>query len=139
MAESGHFENIGLARNHLLTYRFKQTIERDSGNTEMSYRSSRNSALKCCGGRGRCSIVGQIPNLQRKMKRTFLVLTLVLTCLSPASLLGRVEHQPTRAVSLKVLQEQLRACTPGRSCSEQLLELGGLTRIQGYVLDETRQ
>lgn len=70
------------------------------------------------------------------MKRTILFFTLLLTCLSPASLLSQGENQPTRAVSLKVLQEQLGACTPERSCHEELLELGGLTRIQGYILDD---
>jgi hypothetical protein len=40
-----------------------------------------------------------------------------------------------RAVSLKVLQKRLHACMGDRSCPELLLHFGGLTRIEGYILD----
>ena len=41
-----------------------------------------------------------------------------------------------RAVSLKVLQTVLRDCLPNGSCPRDVLELGNLTIITGYVVDE---
>jgi len=41
-----------------------------------------------------------------------------------------------RAVSLRVLQERLKACQKKGPCPKELLELAGLTRIIGYVVDE---
>src|SRR5262245_49836823 len=40
----------------------------------------------------------------------------------------------TRAVSLKILQAKLRSCSPTGSCPKELLELGGLKRVTGYVV-----
>lgn len=44
-------------------------------------------------------------------------------------------HNIQRALSLKVLQQQVRACQPKQTCSETLLQLAQLTRIDGYVID----
>lgn len=40
-----------------------------------------------------------------------------------------------RAVSLKVLQNRLKACQEKGSCPDELLQLAGLKRIVGYVVD----
>ena len=40
-----------------------------------------------------------------------------------------------RALSLKVLQQQVQACQGRQNCSETLLQLAQLTRIDGYVID----
>ncbi|WP_299590329.1 hypothetical protein [uncultured Tateyamaria sp.] len=42
---------------------------------------------------------------------------------------------PMRVVSLKELQRRARACWAAQSCSSDVLNLGGLTELQGYVLD----
>lgn len=41
-----------------------------------------------------------------------------------------------RAVSLKVLQQRLQFCQKNGRCSDLLLNFAGLTRIDGYTLDE---
>lgn len=38
-----------------------------------------------------------------------------------------------KAVSLRVLQQRLASCMPERNCPAELLELGGLTRLEGFV------
>ncbi len=70
------------------------------------------------------------------MTRVFIVFAWSVFFLFTISSVARPEDYPIRAVSLKSLQRQLGSCTPGGSCSEELLKLGGLTRIQGYVLDD---
>ena len=51
------------------------------------------------------------------------------------------EHAPDqrskgRAVSLKVLQERVKRCMAKRKCPENILELCGLKKICGFVIDE---
>lgn len=41
-----------------------------------------------------------------------------------------------RAVSLKTLQKKLKACQQAKNCSDELLQMGGLRRILGFVADE---
>lgn len=41
-----------------------------------------------------------------------------------------------RAVSLKLLQEKLKACQPQGSCPDELLLLGGIKRLSGVVADQ---
>jgi len=43
------------------------------------------------------------------------------------------------AVSLRVLQERLGACMANGNCPHELLNLGGLTKIHGYVVDDANQ
>ncbi len=63
-------------------------------------------------------------------------------------LIGCVHEQPVEpvmpldyghAVSLRVLQERLGACMANGNCPNELLNLGGLTKIYGYVIDEANQ
>ncbi len=42
---------------------------------------------------------------------------------------------PSRAISLRVLQEKLKACHGHNSCSLDILQLAGITTISGYVVD----
>jgi hypothetical protein len=43
------------------------------------------------------------------------------------------------AVSLKSLQKELQTCAESGVCPDQYFKLGGLTQIDGYVIDETNQ
>ncbi|MCJ7645575.1 hypothetical protein MUO65_01510 [bacterium] len=70
------------------------------------------------------------------MKRIVLVLSLLLMYSFPAEPLVYGERQVTRVLSLKVLQERLKSCTPKGNCPDDVLKLCGLTRIEGYILDE---
>jgi len=49
---------------------------------------------------------------------------------------GLSEIPHGRAVSLKVLQKQLQQCPDKKAASRELLQLAGLTRVLGYVVDE---
>lgn len=49
----------------------------------------------------------------------------------------KVSTSKSRAVSLKVLQDRLRDCQQKESCSKELLQIAGLKKITGYVMDET--
>ena len=56
---------------------------------------------------------------------------------APASRVASPSNQaefPLRAFSLKILQQKLEACH-GRPCSEELLQMGGLTQLFGYIVD----
>ena len=44
-----------------------------------------------------------------------------------------------RALSLKVLQQQLRACSSRKNCSNKVKYMGGMTYIAGYLLDRANQ
>jgi hypothetical protein len=70
------------------------------------------------------------------MTRVFIVLAWAVFFLFTTSSLAWAEDYPIRALSLKALQQRLGSCMPGGSCREELLKLGGLTRIRGYVLDD---
>ena len=58
----------------------------------------------------------------------------------PAVTATQVADKPAlpsaRAISLRVLQEQLKACQAVRRCSQDLVHLAGITRIVGYLVDE---
>ncbi|MBM3298956.1 MAG: DUF4384 domain-containing protein, partial [Deltaproteobacteria bacterium] len=43
------------------------------------------------------------------------------------------------ALSLRVLQDKLRECRQPDKCPDELLRLGGMTRVLGYVVDEANQ
>lgn len=44
-----------------------------------------------------------------------------------------------RALSLRVLQEKVKACANGKTCSTEVVHLANLRRLEGYVIDpETR-
>ena len=40
-----------------------------------------------------------------------------------------------RALSLRVLQEQVKACANGKTCSAEVMHLAGLSQLEGYVID----
>ena len=44
--------------------------------------------------------------------------------------------EKVRSVSIKVLQQRLMDCGGGKACSKELLQLAGLKRILGYMIDE---
>jgi len=48
--------------------------------------------------------------------------------------LGEIPHG--KAVSLKVLQQRLQQCPDKKAAPRELLQLAGLTRVLGYVVDE---
>ena len=70
------------------------------------------------------------------MKRVILGFSLLLTCLFPESVSAQAQKPFTRTLSLTVLQEKLKECMSSVNCPDSLLKLCGLTRIEGYVLDE---
>lgn len=41
-----------------------------------------------------------------------------------------------RAISLRILQDKLKACQSQKSCSNDLLQLAGITKMEGFVLDD---
>lgn len=41
-----------------------------------------------------------------------------------------------RAISLRVLQEKVKDCMTGGTCSDDIIQLAGMTKISGYVIDE---
>jgi hypothetical protein len=67
----------------------------------------------------------------------FRILPLLFLTASIFSISGALAKEPAkvRAVSLKVLQERVNACQNKGGCSEDLLQLAGLKKITGYVVD----
>ncbi|MDP3013996.1 MAG: hypothetical protein Q8M92_07130, partial [Candidatus Subteraquimicrobiales bacterium] len=47
-----------------------------------------------------------------------------------------VEKFEGRAVSLKVLQNKVKDCIAKETCPENILQLCGIKRVMGYVIDE---
>ena len=47
-----------------------------------------------------------------------------------------IENDNVRAVSLKILQQEVEKCQDISRCSKEVLELGRLTEVMGYVFDE---
>lgn len=70
------------------------------------------------------------------MIRLISVVILLLISFFPEGLDAHGQKQLDRALSLKVLQERLRICVRSGKCSNDLLKLCGLTKIEGYVLDD---
>jgi len=68
---------------------------------------------------------------------TFL-LTVLLSMFLRASELKQTSNPPSkdRAVSLKVLEERVKNCMAKGECPQNILELCGLKKIYGYVLDD---
>lgn len=64
-----------------------------------------------------------------------LTLFLVLTsCTTPDPIPRAVEE--IRAISLNSLQQTLKTCLPNNSCSAEALQLGGIRRLSGVIVDE---
>ena len=77
------------------------------------------------------------------MRRFGMCLVTLLLALFMAAVTLATDHkqQPRqpfkgRAVSLKVLQERVKRCMAKRKCPENILELCGLKKICGFVIDE---
>ena len=70
------------------------------------------------------------------MRKPILISYLLFFCLLCQSPAAQEKPTSTRALSLRVLQERLSRCSPKGNCSQDLLQLAGLTEIDGYVLDE---
>ena len=68
---------------------------------------------------------------------TFL-LTVLLSMFLRASELQQTSNSPSkdRAVSLKVLEQRVKNCMAKGECPQNILELCGLKKIYGYVLDD---
>lgn len=62
-----------------------------------------------------------------------LLLILPLSC---ASIKASQETPKGRAVSLRVLQEKVKDCIARGNCPDNVLQLSGITKISGYVIDE---
>lgn len=67
-----------------------------------------------------------------------LLLTLFMVAGAQAADPKQASDQPSkgRAVSLKVLEERVKRCMAKRKCPENILELCGLKKIHGFVIDE---
>jgi len=63
-----------------------------------------------------------------------LLLVIVLTLPAAASSPPDSSNRGSRAVSLRILQQQLRQ-SEGQPLPDQLRDLGGLTRIDGFIID----
>jgi hypothetical protein len=73
------------------------------------------------------------------MKR-WLLISLILSLLFFASSVAFTQDSSKgKALSLKVLQERLRAHQKKGDCSEDLLRLAGIRRIVGYIVDEANR
>ncbi len=70
-------------------------------------------------------------NRLRKIVRVVLIITLLLIVFYPQK--GLTEG---RAVSLKVLQQKVENCMVHQDCPENIVELCGLKRIDGFVIDK---
>jgi uncharacterized protein DUF1598 len=66
---------------------------------------------------------------------TSLALVLILTnCTTPDPIPRAVEE--IRAVSLNSLQQTLKTCQPNNSCPSEALDVGGIRRLSGVLVDE---
>jgi hypothetical protein len=86
--------------------------------------------------------------MKRRWLSIVLVLVLLPASLGPAVRAGMVPALPApqgeaepdaperMALSLRVLQGELRTCQTSRRCPENVLHLAGLTRVDGYVVDQ---
>jgi Protein of unknown function (DUF1598) len=64
-----------------------------------------------------------------------LALVLVLTNCTIRDPIPRTVEE-IRAVSLKSLQQTLKTCLPNNSCPSEALELGGIRKLSGVIVDE---
>ena len=84
------------------------------------------------------------------MKRRLLAVSLIVcllfstTCSNHPELFGDpplISNPPEeiRAISLKALQTELRACQPKKNCSPETLNLAGINTVMGFVTDEANR
>lgn len=68
--------------------------------------------------------------------RKRLLFTILFTCIINFSVFRSVESASYRALSLKMLRQNSIQCTPSGMCSKDVIHLGGLKTIEGYVIDK---
>ncbi|MFH1688774.1 MAG: DUF1598 domain-containing protein [Candidatus Eisenbacteria bacterium] len=72
----------------------------------------------------------------RTAARALLALCILAACLPLETGPASAGKPKGKAVSLRVLQRKLGECEPGGTCPDEVLHLGGITRIVGYVTDD---
>lgn len=70
------------------------------------------------------------------MKKKIISLLIFFNLISVFQYALAQESQKGRALSLRILQEQTKACQKKGECPEELLNLAGISEIIGYVVDE---
>jgi len=93
-------------------------------------------------------LTSQTGLLIKSMKKNIKIITLLSVVIltffsnkvfSKSSLVYSFHPNNIRSISIKILQQRLKACGGGKACPKELLQLGGLKRISGYVIDEEKQ
>ncbi|MDI6808733.1 MAG: DUF1598 domain-containing protein [Candidatus Eisenbacteria bacterium] len=86
--------------------------------------------------------------MMKKLLVTTGICTFVLLCLiatgfcavdKPVATREELSGSVGRAVSLKTLQDKVEACATKRTCPDEYLQLCGIKKILGYVLDGTNK
>jgi hypothetical protein len=71
------------------------------------------------------------------MRRIIVILLFMIAIAMPGRLLAEKKDETARALSLRTLQERIQECSDRkRPCPSEILQMGGLTRIEGFFLDE---